>query len=399
MSDSHVPSPLALAAAAAALVACNAVTGASGLTLGGASSSASTNGTSPGGGTTTTTSSAGGAGGAGAAGGGTTTTTTSGAGGGGPCSPACGAHAHCEVPTSSCVCDFGYVAQGGACAPAAPGDPAAHTKDDVCAAWKAGHVVTEPSPLVASGQQCDAGSLTKGALHDTLQRLDMFRWLSGLGPVDDDASYDADAQKCANMEAFWDFGQGGSPHQPPPSVPCYTPEGGATAGQSNIAWGSGSPAQAIDQFVEDSGNEGTMGHRRWIMNPPLGPVGIGYWQTGGQYGNAECLRVFASNGQGPSPAWVAVPNPGFAPVTVAGWTWTFHGSLGGIANATITVLDVDANAPLAVNVKTLAQGYAQDAISWTPSGWTPTAGKTYRVTIGGLSGGDVTYDVKPIDCN
>jgi hypothetical protein len=34
-----------------------------------------------------------------------------------------------------------------------------------------------------------------------------------------------------------------------------------------------------------------------------------------------------------------------------------------------------------------------------PNGWVAEAGKTYRVTISGLSAGNVVYDVKPVNCN
>jgi hypothetical protein len=249
--------------------------------------------------------------------------------------------------------------QGGSCVAVPPGDPSTRTSQEVCDAWKNGHVVTTPDPLNASGAACDAGMLVPGAFVDTLTRMNMFRWLSGLGPTTDDAGYDADAQKCANLESWWDFANPNSPHSPPAGVKCYTPEGAAAAGQSNIAWGSGHPAQAIDQFMEDGGNASTMGHRRWIVNPPLGPVGIGY------------------------PPWTAVPNQGYVPVDITQWTWTFHGSLSGIPNAGIAVLRVDDNTPLAVTVQKLSQGYGQDTISWVPSGWTPTAGSTYRVTVSG----------------
>jgi hypothetical protein len=181
-------------------------------------------------------------------------------------------------------------------------------------------------------------------------------------------------------------------------VKCYSAEGAAEAGQSNLAWGAGHPADAIDLYVNDFGNESTMGHRRWVLNPPLGPVGVGYWETGGQYGNAQCLHVFGSSGGGPTPPWTSFPPPGYVPLETATWTWTFQGSLSGIASADISVLRVDDDTPLAVTVTGLLQGYAQDAISWTPSGWAPEAGKTYRVTISGLGGGDVVYDVKPVGC-
>ncbi|MFS8066863.1 MAG: hypothetical protein ACMG6S_10880, partial [Byssovorax sp.] len=109
-------------------------------------------------------------------------------------------------------------------------------------------------------------------------------------------------------------------------------------------------------------------------------------------------RVFGSSGGGPKPTWVSVPTAGFAPLTTANWTWTFHGSLGGIANATVSILRVDDNMPLPVTMMKLSQGYAQDTTSWTLNGWKAEAGKTYRVTVSGLVGGDVVYDVKPVTC-
>jgi hypothetical protein len=279
-----------------------------------------------------------------------------------------------------------------------PGDPSQRTEAALCLRWQQGNTVTTPDALVASGADCDAGYLKQGALVDTVARINMFRWLSGLGPCGDDPSLNASAQLCANLEAWYTW-QGSSPHFPQPSDSiCYTTEGASTAGQSNLAWGSGHPAQAITQFMEDSGNETTMGHRRWIMNPPLDPVGIGYWSGGGQYGDGMCLMVFGGGGPGPTPPWVAVPNQGFVPLDVALWTWTFHGSMGGVASASITMLRVDDNTPLAVTVQPLSQGYGQECISWWPNGWSPQAGMTYRVTVGGLTGGNVSYDVKPVSC-
>ncbi len=382
------PSFAALSAICCALTACNLITGASNLEV------------------------TGGHGGSGGSGSGAGSPSSSGAtssSGSGPssssgsmpmCSPPCGPNQHCEDATLTCVCDPGFVKQGGMCVGAPPGDPSTHTQQAVCDAWAQGHAITDPSPFVnPTMMMCDAGSLKQAGITDTLARINMFRWMSGLGPVTSDAGHNADAQKCANLETYWDFNMGGSPHSPPSSVACYTPEGANAAGHSNIAWGSGHPAQAIDQFMEDWGNETTMGHRRWILNPPLGPVGIGYWSGGGQFGDAECLWVLDSSGGGPSPAWTSSPPAGFVPIEVAQWTWTFHGSIGGIAGATASVLRVDDNTPLTVQMLPLSQGYGQETTSWIASGWSVEAGKTYRVTLSGLAGGDVQYDVKPVVCN
>lgn len=298
------------------------------------------------------------------------------------------------------ACDPGKIDVGAGCVPINANDPGQRAAADVCTRWKADHVLTDAHPFSANtAGDCDIGMLSTAGKADALKRLNLFRWLSGLGPTTEDAGLDATDQACANLEAWWDFTSTASPHAPPATTKCYTAQGASGAGMSNIAWGSGDPSQAMDQWVEDNGNATTMGHRRWIVNPPLGPIGLGYWQTGGTYGNAACLAVFGSSGTSVVPPWVAVPNPGPVPVEVAKWTWTFHSNLGGTENANIAVLRLSDHAMLAVTKQTLQQGYGQKAIAWQPMGWTPAAGETYRVTISGLTGGDVVYAVKPVTCN
>jgi hypothetical protein len=322
------------------------------------------------------------------------------AGMGATCAMPCGANSKCEAATLTCVCNPGFISQNGACAAAPVGDPSTHTQDDVCTHWKAGHVITEPKPLTATGAECDPGTLKPGGITDTLVRINMFRWLEGLGPVSDDPQYDSDAQACANLEAWWDFTSTLSPHMPPATTKCYTTAGGATAGQSNVSWGAGGPAQTIDQYMQDDGNATTLGHRRWVVNPPLNPIGIGYWAKGGKYGDGSCLRVFSSKGTGPSPNWNAVPPAGFAPIEMAQYKqWSFEGKLAGIAKATATVLRVEDNTPVSLTPMPLSQGYGQETVSFNPDASQIQAGKTYRVTISGLSAGNVTYDVKPVTCN
>ena len=79
--------------------------------------------------------------------------------------------------------------------------------------------------------------------------------------------------------------------------------------------------------------------------------------------------------------------------------WSFEGSIAGTPDATATVLRVDDNQALAVTVVKLSQGFGQNTMSFKPMGWSAEAGKTYRVTIAGLTGGNVVYDVKPVTCN
>lgn len=310
--------------------------------------------------------------------------TGDGNGGGGPDAPACA---------------DGTIDVGSGCVPIDPNDPAQRPQADVCARWASDHVVTDAAPFSrTTTNDCDPGTLSAGGHADTLKRINLFRWLAGLGPTTLNPSLDAQQQQCANLESWWNFALPDSPHQPPTSVKCYTAAAATGAGSSNIAWGNG-PAASIDQFQQDNGNATTMGHRRWIVNPPLSGVGLGYWEGGGQYGKAMCMSVFGTAGTGPNPPYVGVPNPGYVPVQMANWTWTFHSAKGGTATAGVTMSHYPDNAPLAVQRTTLQQGFGQPAISWKPMGWTPAAGEVYRVTITGLTGGDVTYLVRPVTCS
>lgn len=314
--------------------------------------------------------------------------------------PPCDANMECEDSTGTCQCQAGFIPQNGSCQEAPAGDPAVRTQAEVCEKWQAGHVVTTPKPMEMDVTECNAGALKPGAITDTINRMNMFRWLNALGPTVDDPAHNAGAQLCANLEAWWDFSSPVSPHQPPMDAKCYSEGGASYAGMSNIAWGSYHPADAVDQLMRDDGNETTLGHRRWIINPPLSPVGIGYWEKGGQYGNAECMYIFGMEGKGPDPAWVAVPNQGIVPIEVAQWTWSIHGNLPGLAFGQVSVLRVDDNSEVKITTKPLDQGYGEDAISWVLES-PAEVGKTYRVTVilKNSMMAPITYDVKPVACN
>ena len=307
----------------------------------------------------------------------------------------CASGSHCVTGPTRCVCNPGLVADGGLCVPGDPGVPALRTQAQVCDGWARGHVTTAPQPFSKTTATCDPGVLSRGGLDDTLARLNMFRWLVGLGPVSDDASDNDAAQKCALMSSWNPAGP--AAHNPPTTATCYTAAGAAGAGSSNIAWGSGSPAGAIDQWLIDNGNESTMGHRRWLLNPPLDPVGIGYYEGGNNYGSASCIRVFSGGNVGPKPSWFAFPPPGFVPAQVTQWIWSVHGTaLTGGFDAGVTRLSDGAGMPVTVQV--MQGGYGQPAITLNRSGWAPAVGQTYRVVVTGTSMAPISYEVTPVSC-
>lgn len=309
---------------------------------------------------------------------------------------ACQANEVCFESTS-CVCAAGYVPNGASGCVAAPaGSPGSHTQTEVCARWKSGHVVTTPSPYTAGAAKCDPGTLAAGGITDTLVRLNTFRWLTGLGDsVTDDPARDTGDQGCAII-AVWNPA-GVQAHNPPSSSVCYNAGGATAAGQSNIAWGVSSP-DSIDEYVQDNGNESTLGHRRWVLHPPLGKVGVG-WVTasGTQYGRAGCLGVFDTSGGGPEPAWYSWPPEGFVPDVAAGGEWSFHYPKG-MSSATATVKDMGSGKNVSVTTKMLPQGYGDDTFEITP-GFTPKAGAIYRVTVTPENAAPVVWDIEPVTCN
>ncbi len=326
-------------------------------------------------------------------------------------SAVCGANEVCLNGTV-CACGPGAIPQTtGGCIPAPSDSPASHSQSDVCQKWKDGHVVTTPQPFTKGAGQCDLGTFSAGGITDTLTRINMFRWFEMLAPVTDDPTKNAGDQACAVIQANNNPSSlTPSPHQPPNSATCYTSLGATWAGQSNLAWGT-STGDSIDLYIREpgAGNAGSLGHRRWVFNPPLGKVGIGYVATGsntnGYGGQAQCLGVFDTTGSGPKPTWYAWPPPGYIPVQVTqavvnqGWAWSFSlKQKNTVNNAVITVKNLTTNADAPVTIQKLGTGYGDDAISFYPNGWTPAAGSVYRVNVD-LGSSKVVYDVLPVTCN
>jgi hypothetical protein len=306
----------------------------------------------------------------------------------------------------ACVCKDGFVPAANGCDPAPAGSPSSHTQADVCQKWKDGHVVTDANPFTKGSTNCDLGTLSAGGMADTLKRINMFRWMEGEADVTSDATKNQGTQACAVIQAWNNPGSFSNPHNPPANAVCYTSTGASWCGQSNLAWGTSSP-DSIDLYIRDpgQGNATSLGHRRWVLHPPLGKVGVGYYSGGnnGFGGRAQALGVFDTTGSGPAPSWYAWPPAGYVPVQVTqtssqGWAWSFHLKQKNIANgATMTVKNLVTNANLTMNKMALNQGYGDDAVSFYPSGWTPAAGEIYRVTV--TAGATFVYDVRPVTCN
>jgi hypothetical protein len=294
----------------------------------------------------------------------------------------CPEHARCMA--GACRCQPGFSAEGMQCVPLPAGDPALRTQAEVCDAWRAGHV--ENGAWQPGSGSCDPGTLPTESIDDTLRRVNLFRWLAGLPAVSHDASRHRELMECAHMMSE----NNSLSHDPPSGWRCYTAGGASAAGRANIALGYPTSASAIDGYMDDRGVP-SLGHRRWILNPGLGAVEIGF------SGRGQCLGVFNFGGRADR-TWTAYPNQGFAPLETAQATWSFHAHGISLSGTAVTVERASDGAMLPVEAYFPGLSGPPPSIGFTPRGWTPAAGETYRVTIQETSSGPITYEVTLVRC-
>ena len=300
----------------------------------------------------------------------------------------CQDNAYCDTATENCLCLTGFQEGGGnTCVPIAPGDPAARTRSEMCTRWLAEHQTSAATVWTAGATNCDVGTLSPEAVADGIQYLNLYRFLTGLAPLSDDATLNEAAQSCAILQ----YRQGYLSHSPPTDSPCYTPEGAAASGSSNLALGAWTPAGAIDVYIDDHGVS-SLGHRRWALHPSYGPAGIGH------AGNGNCLYVFSWQNTS-SVDFVAWPNQGFTPMDVLPGTWSFSANGYSLTTTTeVTVKRVSDQVELPVSASLLASGYALPTLGFSPSGWSPVADQIYEVTVANGGIPEVVYQVKPVSC-
>jgi hypothetical protein len=342
---------------------------------------------------------AGGTGGAGT--GGTAGTSGTAGTGGAPtvsCNPTCGYGFYCDPASQTCKCLYGFVQNGAQCDPVLPGDPATHTEAEVCAQWKNGNAISDPNPWTAGPTECDPGITSRGGINDAVARINMYRWLVGLGPAVDDPQKNEIDRWCAAVASWNPPGTVPNPHSPPPTAKCYTQAGASGAGSSNISWGVG-VAEAITQFMLDNGNLTTFGHRRWILSAGTGITGIGHYAGGGQYGRATCQYSFGGGTTYPAPDWLTLPPPGFVPTALVNYVWTFHNKAS-VTNATIQVTNAATSADMPMKTLPLSGGYGSySTIAFQQQGWSAKTGDVFDVTLDGFTGGPISYQVKAVACN
>jgi uncharacterized protein YkwD len=251
---------------------------------------------------------------------------------------------------------------------------------------------------------CRPGTLKASVRADVLARLNAIRALHNLPAVTySDVEEAAEAQSSLMMAVNRQLS-----HTPPTSWTCYTADGAAAAGSSNLigGWGNGLPFSTEENHLADWLTEygsAAIGHRRWLLDPFLGTISysrVTYQTADGQRWNAASLRVFNFTTAPPPPrsipAFVAYPYGdypvryfragdylSFTAVPNSGGRFGANASVG-YAGATISVTGPSgALAVSDVAADNLGYGVA-NAVQWRVAGL--QSGVTYRVTISGITG-------------
>lgn len=272
-------------------------------------------------------------------------------------------------------------------------DPGTDPGSGVCERWRADRADLREGSWSGSVSGCVAGDVASPGRDNALKLVNLFRWMAGLPAVTLDSERNRKAQDCALMM----HANGRLSHTPPTSWTCYTADGAEAAGRSNIATTAG--VAAVDMYMQDWGNETTMGHRRWILSNSLGPIGQG---STSEY---SCMWVLYGSGSAGA-SWTSWPPPGDFPIQAVTMSWRGLDSTGWTVQSDSIDLDratgvrvTVGGTDMPVSFVHLLGGYGSStAINFIPSGWSSTVGTTYHIEVQGVST-PISYDVTIVDCS
>lgn len=271
-------------------------------------------------------------------------------------------------------------------------------RDAVLAAWENEFGRAEPAMgFTGNVDGCVAGTTSQSYRDSVFQRVNWYRRMAGLDTVAENAAYSAANQQAALMMA----GQGSLSHSPGTGWACYSADGAAAAGKSNLALGIAG-LDAIDAYMQDYGASNTkVGHRRTILYPQVQEMGTGDVPFGASNWASNTLHVFDNNLWNQRPDvredrdFVAWPPSGYVPAETVWGRWSFSLARADFSAASVTVSN--SSGPVQVEILERIQSNGliapEASIVWAVAGDTnsgvmptPTNGdECYSVTISGVT--------------
>ncbi|MBN13408.1 MAG: hypothetical protein CMI17_10505, partial [Opitutaceae bacterium] len=275
----------------------------------------------------------------------------------------------------------------------------------------------EISPLAG-----DTSDLFKEAV---LLRINFYRAMAGI-PAD--IIFVDDLNQAAQMAALIMSGNDNISHFPLLAgfVNYLSADGIQGAADSNLAIGSYGP-DSVDGYMQDKGSGNTaVGHRRWLLYPPMLEMGTGD-VPGGEIPaeaqantpgdsttvrRANAIHVFSSNNFGALPdidfPYVAFPQKGYVPYHIVYPRWSF--AIDGANFSAASVSMTRDGSPIAVAIEPYdAPGLGSNSLVWVYDGLNannshthakPDSDVTYSITIDGIQNApetSYTYNVIVFD--
>ena len=191
---------------------------------------------------------------------------------------------------------------------AAKSAQAAHTRDEVRAAWAAIPAAPEDT-LFAQVPAAEApyaeGALREEAKAGALGVLNFARWLTGLEPVTDSGIYDYQCQHGAVLLAALDYVDHDAPRPEDMDRNFYDSAHIATSSGCIARFNWTRPSilrEGVEYFLRDDGdaNLSTLGHRRWALDPLMAATGFGL--AGSESGNSYVV-MYAHDLGNPDAEW------------------------------------------------------------------------------------------------
>ncbi len=202
---------------------------------------------------------------------------------------------------------------------------------------------------------CTVGSESSASQNAAVEAVNYVRGMNALPPV----VLDADMSRTALAAALIMSANGSLSHYPPPSWRCWNQLGADGAMSSNLFLGPRTSVSAVIGYIADPGsNNVAVGHRRWVLYPPLGAIGTG------STSNTNALTVLGGTPQDRvTPLTVSWPPSGHVPWPLIFDRFSMSSAAYPDADYSHAQVTVTANGtPLRLTVNPVQNGYGDNTI-------------------------------------
>lgn len=238
---------------------------------------------------------------------------------------------------------------------------------------------------------CQAGDVSPAFQSAMLGSINWFRHMAGLDSIVENHQASARAQQAALMM----HAQNSLSHNPSQPWACFSDSGAESAGRANLTLGVVG-VDGVSGQIEDPGAGNTaLGHRRWLLYPPLSEVGVG---STSRAGAVEVIGDF-SGGKSASP-WIAWPPEGYVPTEVVFPRWSISRDGADFSQARVSMTRNGQSIP--VDLLPRANGFGLPTLGWEvrdlPSN---TRDTSYTVSVSNVlidgSTTSLSYEVTAFD--